>query len=106
MASAESILTLRRLTNEPDNVEPYSDLSLGLRLDAAAGELRPVAAEVWIEKASRYAELVDVQEGSSRRNLGDLYEQALAMAKQFGAIDDPAANTGQRSSRTRQIIRP
>lgn len=104
MALEETVAALRRLVAESEDVEPYTNTALSDRLDAADGDIRVVAGEIWTEKASRYAELVDVQEGSSRRALGDLYEQSLAMAKQFGAVDDPSS-ASKRRSRTRRIVR-
>ena len=101
MAAAETIATLRRLANQPEDAEPYTNEKLNTRIDDADGDVRVVAAEIWTEKAATYADLVDVQEGSSRRALGDLYEQSIAMARQFGADVDT-----QRIARTRRIERP
>lgn len=98
----EAIDELRNLVNETEQT-PYSDEILNVRLAAAGGDIRAVAADIWTEKAARYAELVDVQEGSSRRSLGDLYEQAIAMAQQFGAS---AAVAAPYKAGTRAIERP
>ena len=103
MATPTQIAELRRLINQPDNEAPWTDQVLSDMIDATEGDLNKVAGSVWTQKASSYAELVDVQEGSSRRALGSLYEQALAMAKQFGVSDD---STTVHRSRTRQIVRP
>lgn len=102
MATVEDIATLRRLINEPEDVAPYTQTDIGIRLDLAGGVIRTVAAEIWTEKAAQFAELVDVQEGSSRRSLGDLHEQAIVMAGQLGA--DNLTNPF-RAARTRQIER-
>lgn len=103
MALPQTILELRRLVNEATQ-DPYTDTVLSLRIDAAGGNVRKVAGDIWTEKASSYAELVDVQEGSSRRNLGDLYQQALGMAARFAEDSGEAASL--RKSRTRRIVRP
>lgn len=103
MATPDQILALRRLVNELADAEPYTDEALNIRIDAAEGDLRVVARDIWTEKAAGYAELVDVQEGSSRRALGDLYEQAMKMSAGF---TDDVTTTRKRSSRTRAIVRP
>lgn len=102
MATAEQIASLRGMINEPTET-PYTDISLGIRIDAEPS-LEAVAANIWREKAARYSELVDVQEGNSRRNLGDLYEQALAMADQYAAAGAVIAPV-RRGSKTRRIER-
>lgn len=71
----------------------------------AAGSLNTAAADIWEEKAAGYAELIDTKEGSSTRNLGDLYEQALKMAGHYRGLALVEA-TSARRSRTRPIERP
>lgn len=102
MATSQDIAELRRLIAE-QTPETYTDAELSTRLDAAT-DTRSLASVIWTEKAARYAELVDVQEGSSKRALGDLYEQSIAMAKQFAP--QPIDADGFRRARTRQIVRP
>lgn len=102
MASADDIAALRRMVHEPTTAT-YSDLVLSARIDAAAN-INAAAAAIWNEKAARYAELVDVKEGSSSRSLGDLHGQALAMAKSFQEASD-ATTGGSGRSRTRAIER-
>lgn len=106
MATSEDIATLRRLINEPTDVAPWTDAVLSGIIDSS-GSVNKAAGSIWTEKAASYADLVDVQEGSSRRALGDLYEQAIAMAKHFGAVDlDEDGEPTKRRSRTRAIVRP
>ena len=105
MATPEQVSTLRQYVNEPDPAGDYSDERLGELIDAFGGDLRKAAARVWSTKAAKYADLTDVQEGSSRRSLGDLYEQAIAMSKHWAAPDDSGAAT-LRPGRTRAIERP
>lgn len=103
MATPTEIADLRRMINEPTTAT-YSDDALGDIIDASAN-LSSAASSVWTEKAARYAGLVDVSEGSSRRSLGDLYEQALSMATHHASIG--AGSTGGSSrARTRAIERP
>jgi len=97
MATAEDIATLRRYVNEPTQT-PYTDAALGLRIDAASS-LSFLAREIWLEKAASYAGLVDMQEGSSRRSLSQLRENALSMAASFGEGGTllPTADAGRRT---------
>jgi hypothetical protein len=103
MATETEISELRRMISEPTPAT-YDDTALGLLIDEGA-DLSQTAARVWREKAAAYAEIVDVKEGSSSRNLGDIYEQALSMAQSFDA--QHLAQTGPlaRTSRTRPIER-
>lgn len=103
MADEDAIRRLRMLINQPDDVPPYTDEYLGELIDSFGGNINRSAATVWSQKASQYAELVNVQEGASRRELGSLYEQAMAMVRFYDGGD---GDFGRRSSRTRPITRP
>lgn len=82
MATAEEVAALRLLIAEPDS-DKYTDQQLSDILDAALTDMNKAAYEIWIQKAASAAELVDISEGGSSRKMGDIYEQALAMAKFF-----------------------
>lgn len=101
MASAEQILELRRLINEPPSAS-WSDEDLSIRIDSA-GSMEALASQIWGEKAAAYAGLVDVREGNSQRSLGNLHQQALRMSE-FYASGDVDSNS-PRHARTRQIER-
>ena len=107
MASVDEIEVVRANTNEPTQ-DHYTDAQLSDIIDAWDGNLDAASAAVWRMKAGRYADLADVQEGSSRRSLGDLHEQALAMAKTFAtsAAGGGSVDGGMRPGRTRPIERP
>lgn len=85
MATEAEVARLRLLIGEPTD-EVYTDADLNARLDAASGDSNRVAYEIWTEKAAASAELVDISEGGSSRKMGDIYEQALNMAKHFGSL--------------------
>jgi hypothetical protein len=87
MATVEQVAELRRLINEPDDTNGWTDEILDDLIDANA-TLNASAKAVWVAKASTYSTLVDVSESGSSRKLGDLYKNALAMAKMFGDQDD------------------
>lgn len=80
MATPEQVAALRLLIDEPDETT-YTDVALSNKIDARQGNLDLAAYDVWTEKASAAADLVDVSEGGSSRKMGDLHEQAMAMAK-------------------------
>jgi len=83
MATVIDIARLRLLIGEP-TPDLYTDADLDTRIDTALGDLNKAAYEVWVEKSASAAELVDISEGGSSRKMGDIYEQALTMAKFFG----------------------
>jgi hypothetical protein len=107
MATAEDIAAVRVNINEP-TADHYDDDQISTIIDDYNGSLDSASAALWRMKAGRYADLADVQEGSSRRSLGDLHEQALAMAKTFAdtAASGGAITGGMRPGRTRPIERP
>lgn len=105
MATAEQIAALRSMINQPENVEPWTDEYLSGRIDAGTS-LDSVASSIWAEKAATFSQLVDVQEGSSRRSLGNLQAQALKMSTHYQILAGEDAGTSFRAARTRQIERP
>lgn len=104
MADATAIADLRRLINEPDNTDPWTDEVLGARIDAWTGPTTSLAATIWREKAASYSELVDIQEGSSNRKLSQMYAQALKMADGLDGGTSAVVSSARRS-RTRMIER-
>lgn len=106
MATTADVAMLREYINEP-TTDIYSDDRLSELIDATGGDLRKTASVVWSSKAARYAGLVNVQEGSSRRDLGALHSQALTMAAHWSQAEpgEPEVTT-MRPARTRPIVRP
>jgi hypothetical protein len=105
VATAEEIAAFRLLIDEGEDAEPYSDLSLGTRLDAALSS-QALAKEIWLEKAAGYASLVNVSESGSSRSMSDLHKNALAMAKGFGDADPTGPDTATgRGVRMKKLTR-
>lgn len=105
MAEATTIEDLRGLINESENTEPWTDVYLGGLIDAWEGTLEALASKIWTKKAATYAEMIDIQEGSSNRKLSQLHTQALSMARSF-LTDESGDIAGKpRTSRTRRIER-
>ena len=106
MASAEDIAEIRRLINEPIDASPWTDDYISGRLDAWEGTNVGLAANLWREKASKYASLIDIQEGNSSRKMSQLHSQALSMASALDSVAENVDGTAPaRVSRTRQIER-
>jgi hypothetical protein len=107
VANAEQIDTVRVLTNEPDNVEPYTDVKLAASIDDASGNLNLIAAKIWREKAAGFAEMVDTSESGSSRKDGVLWERAIKQAEYFESllpVVEPTPEPGTYST-TRAIVR-
>jgi hypothetical protein len=86
MATPDQIAALRGLLNDPEGTE-FSDDELSDIIDEAT-TVNGAASVVWTRKAASYSSLVDVSESGSSRKMGDLYKNALAMAKYFGELDN------------------
>jgi hypothetical protein len=103
MATAEEIVSLRRMVNEPTNTAPWTDDTLGLIIDAAI-DLDAAAASVWRSKAASVAHLVDISEGGSSRKMSEMHKNFLSIAE--GYEQTSAANPAlPRAPRTREIVR-
>lgn len=89
---------LRRAVNEPEGDSKYGDAELEEILLRNSGSLPAAAAEVWRQKAAIAAQLVDMQEGESRRNLSDLSENALRMADVYQKQADDGSAGGRRTA--------
>lgn len=90
MASPEGIAALRKLINEPDDTNGWTDDYLGGILDSGL-TLNAAAGSVWTTKAGQFSTLVDVSESGSSRKLSDLHKNALTMAKFYQGADAAAA---------------
>jgi hypothetical protein len=93
VATADEIAAFRLLIDEQADKDPYTDASLGARMDLAASN-EALASAIWREKAAAFAALVNVSESGSSRSLGDLQKNALAMADMFTKVDPNAPGTG------------
>jgi len=103
MATAEDVARLRRLTNEPTDTT-YDNIALSAYIDTAES-VELAAAEVWREKAAKYAGLVDTTEGSSSRKMSQLRDAALKMAELYGGGSATIVDLTADRPRTRAITR-
>lgn len=98
---------LRRLVDEPSDDSDYTSSTMEAILLANGGDVNKAAVQIWTEKAAKYSQLVDMQEGDTRRSLGKLSDNALAMAAEFmKRVDDAGSDTGHRPTTVSRIIRP
>lgn len=91
------IAQLRRMINDPDGTGEYSLEDLEAYLDDNNGDLRAVAALIWREKAAKVANLVNVKEGTSSRDLGKIIDNYLKMAEGFETIIEVPATATTRA---------
>lgn len=93
MASASEIAEVRSNTNEPLDVEPYTDSAIGLLIDEN-GVMR-ASAVIWRRKAAAYADMVNVSEAGSSHALGELQDKALKMAQEFESSEASGGMTNR-----------
>jgi hypothetical protein len=104
MPSQDDYLKLRRMTGEEKEHSQYSDADLELYLADAGDDFNTAAATIWAEKASAYADLVNINEAGSQRSNSDLFTHAKAQQAHYEAM----AGTGPESTggtTTRRIVR-
>jgi hypothetical protein len=96
----EIVDTLRTMVGEVDlDADALFD-----RYTAAGSSLNLAAANVWGYKAAASADLIDVQEGSTKRPLSQLRGAALAMEAKYRAAAD--AEGGSSATGARTSLRP
>jgi hypothetical protein len=106
VATAIEIASLRQMIAEEDaGSSDFSDDDLEMVIDADPGNLRLAAAVIWEQKAAAAAALVDTTESGSSRRLGSLYNNYLAMAKQYRAAPIVADAEQVRNATSRRIVR-
>lgn len=106
MGNQDLINRLRRMTGE-DDVSKYTSTDMQIYLDEAGGDLNQAAATIWDEKASAYADLVNISESGSSRSNSDLFDHAVEQRKRYQGLVDaasPSTDAGQAST-TRAIVR-
>jgi hypothetical protein len=107
--NSDNISTVREKTDEPDDdTSDYTDDSISARL-LAANSIERVIADIWLEKAGRWAAVSNSSNSSTTRGLGSLYSNAIQMYNLYSALADAAEGTGSaapRRARSKQIVRP
>jgi hypothetical protein len=90
--------------------DTYSDVELDKFIADADSDLNVAASRIWGEKASDYADLVNITEAGSSRANSDLFKHAKEQAAYFsglgGDVDvDPDEIAVPGYSTTRRIVR-
>lgn len=96
---------LRRATNEPADDTDYDNVLLQEILTASGNKVDAAAAKIWKEKAAKFAQLVDMKEGETARDLSDLSANALRMAKMYQDQADASSPSGHRPTAVGRITR-
>lgn len=106
MATSDEHLRLRRMTGEVGS-KTYNDTDLDEFISLAGGDLNLAASNIWREKASGYANLVNMAEAGSSRSNSDLFKHAKEQeATYLAASSGGAVDSGTGWSTTRAIVRP
>lgn len=102
MVTETEIEEARRKT---DGAADWEDDEIRRYLDA--GKTIVDFARMWWEaKAASYSKLVNISESGSTRSNGDLYKNALTMAKHFETAEEAAADAGPVNNKTsRRAVR-
>lgn len=85
MATDADIAELRRKTDITDTDEPYTDPFLSGLIDRE-GTVDGASYVLWRDKAAKLAELVNVTEGASSRQMGQAFDHALEMVKLYERV--------------------
>ena len=104
MANNEDYARLRRMTGETEADSTYTDVELDDILAQASMDFNAAAARIWSEKASGYADLVNISEGGSSRSNSDLFAHAKAQVDYFSSQSATPVVVGTPST-TRRIKR-
>lgn len=85
----------------------FTDEQISDFLTLAEDDVTLAAYHGWLAKAGEYANLVDTQEGSSRRSMSDLHKNAEARVKQFAGLAGVVIDVTVTNRRTviRKIVR-
>lgn len=108
MATNDDVLKLRRMTGEVGS-PTYTDGDMMEFLTLAGDDINLAASGVWREKASAYADLVNMSEAGSSRSNSDLFKHAKEQEESFAAASSGGSGSSGGSdgwSTTRAIVRP
>lgn len=113
MATAEERARLRRMLNEPDDTNGWTDERIDSVLEGTANpdgslDFRAAASAGWEEIASSYVGLVNVTENGSSRTMSQQFDHAMKLAAFFGT-KDPSDDTGETTlprPYSARIVRP
>lgn len=87
MATTAEISQVREYVAEPVETDEWSDVIIAAYVDKAISATKTLeaAADIWLTKAGRFSQLVNVSESGSSRQLGSLQDNALKMERYYRA---------------------
>lgn len=105
MASEAEVLQVRRNADEPGE-DPYSTDYIRSLVDTLGG-VQQATAQLWQEKAARYARLVDTTEAGASRMQSQVYDHALTQVRYYGGAEAGGAGADGADGRVRigRIVR-
>lgn len=103
MATAADILTVRNNTAEPSDSQ-YTDEDISDLVDSLG--VAGTSADIWRQKAARFAGLVNVSESGASHSYSDLSRSALAMATKWEGLDAAENDSPAGHPRVKSISRP
>jgi hypothetical protein len=105
MATPDEILVVRRNTNQPDNLDPYTDDYIEMLIDTSG--VSGATFQIWQQKAASHASLVDVTEAGASHKFSDMFKADSDMVKYWGDIVASEANPSTPSvgPRVKKIVR-
>jgi hypothetical protein len=101
----EERMQLRRMIGDVTEPYAYNDDQIDEWLTATDGDARSAASTFWYAKATSYSEMVDISEAGSSRKNGDLFKNAMQLAKSFDDNDGENDPEVILPSTTRRIVR-
>jgi hypothetical protein len=106
MPTADDYLRLRRMTGEAEEAHSrYSNTDLELYLADAGDDFNLAAATIWAEKASAYADLVNINEAGSSRSNSDLFKHAKEQQTHYESMAGTGSAQTVQGTTTRRIVR-
>jgi hypothetical protein len=108
MATPSDIAQVRLNTNEPDDVDPYTDAYISALIDS--GDVAGATLTIWQAKAATIAATaVDITEADATHKMSDKFDHANAMIKYWRGVTNPVivgvTDPNDRSVRVRVIQR-
>lgn len=102
MAAVNEIAAVRLNTGLNDNVDPWTDDSIGDLVDQFGVD--GASAAIWRSLAASYSTKVDVTEAGATHKFSDLFKNAQAMATKYESLVSVVVSTTS-APRVNSIVR-
>lgn len=91
-------IEIQRIKDLTKGAPGYTDEQINAILESGV-TVREFCYDFWTKEATQKADLVNISESGSSRNLGDLQKQALVIADRFKPLDEIMTARGKKVSR-------